>query len=134
MAINNYTNYIFFIISSLSVSGSGPSLSELSLLAGRRSGGEGGGGGGGILGTPTPGVTGSAAELHAAAAAAYSRLTSPYMDPIYAGLHTSPTASLRLSPIDSRGKHDNDIFLWEFIRFQEILVKFDVVNNKFEWV
>ncbi|CAL8109238.1 unnamed protein product [Orchesella dallaii] len=89
----------------LSVSGSTPSLPELSLLAGRpRSGAEGGAPGGILGGTPTPGVTGSAAELHAAAAAAaYSRLTSPYMDPLYAGLHSSPTASLRLSPIDSRG-------------------------------
>jgi len=90
------------------VSGSGPSLSDLSLFAGRpRTSTDGGSGGSGILGgsggTPTPGVTGSAAELHAAAAVAYSRLT-PYMDPLYtAGLHTSPTASLRLSPIDSRG-------------------------------
>ncbi|XP_021960212.2 transcriptional activator GLI3 isoform X1 [Folsomia candida] len=92
----------FHALHGLSVSGSGPSLSELSLLAGRRSGGEGGGIPSGILGgTPTPGVTGSAAELHAAAAAAYSRLT-PYMDPLY-GLHTSPTSSFRLSPSDSRG-------------------------------
>lgn len=88
----------------LSVSGSTPSLPDLSLLAGRpRSGTEGGVPGGFLGGTPTPGVTGSAAELHAAAAAvAYSRL-NPYMDPLYTGLHTSPTASLRLSPIDSRG-------------------------------
>lgn len=86
------------------MSGSTPSLSELSLLAGRpRSGAEGGAPGGILGGTPTPGVTGSAAELHAAAAAAYSRLASPYMDPLYTGLHSSPTASLRLSPIDSRG-------------------------------
>ncbi|ODM91514.1 Transcriptional activator, partial [Orchesella cincta] len=91
----------------LSVSGSTPSLPELSLLAGRpRSGAEGGAPGGILGGTPTPGVTGSAAELHAAAAAAaYSRLTSPYMDPLYTGLHSSPTASLRLSPIDSRGQY-----------------------------
>lgn len=90
----------------MSVSGSTPSLSDLSLLAGRpRSGAEGGAPGGILGGTPTPGVTGSAAELHAAAAAAYSRLASPYMDPLYTGLHSSPTASLRLSPIDSRGTY-----------------------------
>lgn len=89
-----------FLISRLSVSGSGPSLSDLSLLAGRRSGE--GGIPGGLLGSHTP--TSNSAELHAAAAAAYSRLTSPYMDPLYTGLHTSPTGSLRLSPIDSRGK------------------------------
>jgi len=80
-------------------------LPELSLLAGRPRSGAEGGAPGGILGG-TPGVTGSAAELHAAAAAAaYSRLTSPYMDPLYPGLHSSPTASLRLSPIDSRGQY-----------------------------
>ncbi|CAG7835137.1 unnamed protein product [Allacma fusca] len=102
------SDFFFFLLSlslcRLPVGGSAPSLPELSLLAQRpRSGAEGGASGGILGGTPTPGVTGSAAELHAAAAAAaYSRLT-PYMDSLYPGLHSSPTNSLRLSPIDSRG-------------------------------
>lgn len=86
------------------MSASTPSLPELSLLAGRS--GRSSDSGGSLL-TPTPGVTGSAAELHAAAAAAAAyRLASPYMDPLYTTLHSSPTASLRLSPIDPRGESD----------------------------